>query len=88
MLEKLKLLGPAACAFQQGRDFCRATYTPDEPVCLFMQLHKKGIAEGVFPSSGVATTFVGTSASKSCPARSEIRSGRRCGWPTGSRWTL
>ncbi len=42
------------CAFRQGRDFRRATFTPDELACLFMRLHKKGIAEGVFLSSGVA----------------------------------
>jgi predicted DNA-binding helix-hairpin-helix protein len=44
----------AYCAFRQGRDFRRATFSPDELACLFMQLHKKGIAEGVFLSSGVA----------------------------------
>lgn len=44
----------AYCAFRQGRDFRRATFTPDELACLFMRLHKKGIAEGVFLSSGVA----------------------------------
>ena len=42
------------CAFRQGRDFRRATFTPDELARLFMQLHRKGIAEGVFLSSGVA----------------------------------
>jgi predicted DNA-binding helix-hairpin-helix protein len=42
------------CAFRQGRDFRRATFTPDELACLFMQLYRKGIAEGVFLSSGVA----------------------------------
>ncbi|MFQ6100354.1 MAG: radical SAM protein [Anaerolineae bacterium] len=44
----------AYCAFRQGRDFRRATFTPDELACLFMQLHQKGIAEGIFLSSGVA----------------------------------
>jgi predicted DNA-binding helix-hairpin-helix protein len=42
------------CAFRQGRDFRRATFTPDELACLFMQLHRKGIAEGLFLSSGLA----------------------------------
>jgi len=44
----------AYCAFRQGRDFRRATFTPDELARLFVQLHQKGIAEGVFLSSGVA----------------------------------
>ena len=44
----------AYCAFRQGRDFRRATFTPDELAHLFMQLCRKGIAEGVFLSSGVA----------------------------------
>jgi predicted DNA-binding helix-hairpin-helix protein len=44
----------AYCAFRQGRDFRRATFTPDELACLFMQLYQRGIAEGVFLSSGVA----------------------------------
>jgi predicted DNA-binding helix-hairpin-helix protein len=44
----------AYCAFRQGRDFRRATFSPDELACLFMQLYQKGIAEGVFLSSGVA----------------------------------
>jgi predicted DNA-binding helix-hairpin-helix protein len=42
------------CAFRQGRDFCRATFTPDELAELFMRLHRKGIAEGLFLSSGLA----------------------------------
>lgn len=44
----------AYCAFRQGRDFRRATFSPDELARLFMQLHQKGIAEGLFLSSGVA----------------------------------
>ncbi len=44
----------AYCAFRQGRDFRRATFSPDELARLFMQLHLKGLAEGVFLSSGVA----------------------------------
>ncbi len=42
------------CTFRQGRDFHRATFTPDELACLFMQLYQKGVAEGIFLSSGVA----------------------------------
>ena len=44
----------AYCAFRQGRDFRRATFTPDELADLFMQLHRKGVAQGVFLSSGIA----------------------------------
>lgn len=44
----------AYCAFRQGRDFRRATFSPDELARLFMQLHVKGIAEGIFLSSGIA----------------------------------
>jgi len=44
----------AYCAFRQGRDFRRATFGPDELADLFMRLHRKGTAEGVFLSSGVA----------------------------------
>jgi predicted DNA-binding helix-hairpin-helix protein len=42
------------CAFRQGRDFRRATFSPDELARLFMQLHRSGIAQGVFLSSAVA----------------------------------
>ena len=44
----------AYCAFRQGRDFRRATFTPDELAQLFMRLHGKSIAEGLFLSSGIA----------------------------------
>jgi predicted DNA-binding helix-hairpin-helix protein len=44
----------AYCAFRQGRDFRRATFTPDELADIFIRLHRKGVAEGVFLSSGVA----------------------------------
>ncbi len=44
----------AYCGFRQGRDFRRATFTPDELAGLFMRLHRKGIAEGLFLSSGLA----------------------------------
>ncbi|HUX75120.1 MAG TPA: radical SAM protein [Anaerolineae bacterium] len=44
----------AYCAFRQGRDFRRATFFPDELSRLFIQLHQRGIAEGIFLSSGIA----------------------------------
>jgi predicted DNA-binding helix-hairpin-helix protein len=44
----------AYCAFRQGRDFRRATFSPDELAGLFLRLYRKGVAEGVFLSSGVA----------------------------------
>jgi len=42
------------CAFQQGRDFRRVSFSPDELARLFMRLHQKGLVEGLFLSSGVA----------------------------------
>jgi predicted DNA-binding helix-hairpin-helix protein len=42
------------CAFRQGRDFRRATFSPDELARLFIQLHRSGIAQGIFLSSGMA----------------------------------
>lgn len=42
------------CPFRQGRDFRRVSFSPDELARLFMQLHQKGLAEGIFLSSGVA----------------------------------
>jgi len=42
------------CPFRQGRDFRRATFSPDELAALFMRLHKKGTAEGIFLSSAIA----------------------------------
>jgi predicted DNA-binding helix-hairpin-helix protein len=44
----------AYCGFRKGRDFRRATFTPDELAGLFVHLHQKGIAEGLFLSSGIA----------------------------------
>jgi len=41
------------CPFRAGRDFRRATFQPDEFARLFIMLTKKGIAQGVFLSSGV-----------------------------------
>lgn len=42
------------CPFRAGRDFRRAAFRPEEFARLFMMLVQKGIAEGVFLSSGVA----------------------------------
>ncbi len=42
------------CAFRQGRDFRRVSFSPDELARLFIQLYRKGAAEGIFLSSGVA----------------------------------
>jgi predicted DNA-binding helix-hairpin-helix protein len=41
------------CAFRSGRDFRRTTFQPEEFARLFVMLSKKGIAEGVFLSSGI-----------------------------------
>jgi len=41
------------CPFRQGRDFRRATFTPDEFAKVFMFMHNKGMVEGIFLSSGV-----------------------------------
>ncbi len=41
------------CPFRAGRDFRRATFQPEEFARLFSMLVHKGIAEGVFLSSGV-----------------------------------
>ena len=41
------------CPFRAGRDTRRATFQPEEFARLFVMLTKKGIAEGVFLSSGV-----------------------------------
>lgn len=42
------------CPFRAGRDFRRATFTPDDFGILFSKLHSAGIAEGIFLSSGIA----------------------------------
>ena len=44
----------AYCPFRQGRDFRRATFTPDELADLFLRLHRAGTVEGLFLSSGIA----------------------------------
>jgi predicted DNA-binding helix-hairpin-helix protein len=41
------------CPFRAGRDFRRATFQPEGFARLFVMLVQKGIAEGVFLSSGV-----------------------------------
>jgi predicted DNA-binding helix-hairpin-helix protein len=42
------------CPFRAGRDMRRATFQPEEFARLFVSLTQKGIAEGVFLSSGLA----------------------------------
>lgn len=42
------------CAFRSGRDFHRATFTPDEMAGTFLDLYQKNIAKGLFLSSGIA----------------------------------
>ncbi|MDP3184045.1 MAG: putative DNA modification/repair radical SAM protein [Anaerolineales bacterium] len=42
------------CPFRAGRDFRRATFQPEEFARLFVQLYERGIAEGIFISSGMA----------------------------------
>ncbi len=42
------------CPFRAGRDFRRAAFTPDELASLFLELHRRGIAEGIFLSSALA----------------------------------
>lgn len=42
------------CPFRAGRDFRRATFKPDEMAGVVSQLAQKGIAQGLFLSSGIA----------------------------------
>ncbi len=42
------------CPFRAGRDFRRATFKPEEFANVFIELNRKGIAEGIFLSSGIA----------------------------------
>jgi predicted DNA-binding helix-hairpin-helix protein len=42
------------CPFRAGRDFRRATFSPDEMARTFIDLHRSGIAQGIFLSSGIA----------------------------------
>ncbi|MEZ0396223.1 MAG: radical SAM protein [Anaerolineales bacterium] len=48
------------CAFRTGRDFRRAAFAPEEFARLFLELHRRGIAEGLFLSSGLAGGSVRT----------------------------
>lgn len=48
------------CPFRAGRDFRRATFKPDEMAKVFMTIHKAGIVEGLFLSSGVINGSVAT----------------------------
>ena len=42
------------CPFRAGRNFRRATFRPQEFATLFSELARKGAAEGIFLSSGIA----------------------------------
>jgi predicted DNA-binding helix-hairpin-helix protein len=42
------------CAFRAGRDFRRATFSPDEMARVFDEMARRGQAEGIFLSSGIA----------------------------------
>lgn len=42
------------CCFRAGRDFRRATFSPDEMAQAFMTMHRSRAVEGLFLSSGVA----------------------------------
>ncbi len=42
------------CPFRAGRDFRRATFKPDEMASAVDQIVRKGIAQGLFLSSGIA----------------------------------
>jgi predicted DNA-binding helix-hairpin-helix protein len=42
------------CPFRAGRNFRRATFKPAEYANVFMELNRRGIADGTFLSSGIA----------------------------------
>jgi predicted DNA-binding helix-hairpin-helix protein len=42
------------CPFRAGRNFHRATFKPEEFARTFMAVHRAGIAQGIFLSSGIA----------------------------------
>jgi predicted DNA-binding helix-hairpin-helix protein len=48
------------CPFRAGRDFRRTTLKPDEMASLFINLHRAGIAQGIFLSSGIVAGGVRT----------------------------
>lgn len=41
------------CPFRAGRDFRRETFKPEELAKTFMALHRAGLAQGIFLSSGI-----------------------------------
>lgn len=41
------------CPFRAGRDFRRETFKPDEMAQTFMALHRGGVVDGIFLSSGI-----------------------------------
>ncbi len=41
------------CCFRAGRDFRRAVFSPDELALTFERLHRAGLAQGLFLSSGI-----------------------------------
>jgi predicted DNA-binding helix-hairpin-helix protein len=48
------------CPFRSGRDFQRATFSPEEFARVFMSLYRTKIAEGIFLSSGIVNHGVFT----------------------------
>ncbi|MBN1953656.1 MAG: radical SAM protein [Anaerolineae bacterium] len=42
------------CPFRAGRDFRRATFSPDELAAIFMQLYRQNAVAGIFLSSAIA----------------------------------
>lgn len=48
------------CPFRTGRDFERATFSPDEFAKIFISLYNARIAEGIFLSSGIVNNGVFT----------------------------
>lgn len=48
------------CGFRAGRDFRRSTLKPDEMAQAFMAIHRAGVVDGMFLSSGVAGGGVST----------------------------
>jgi len=48
------------CPFRAGRDFRRATFRPAEFAHLFMELHRRGLVDGLFLSSGITAGGVRT----------------------------
>lgn len=48
------------CPFRAGRDFRRATFSPDQFAGLFMKLYRAGIVGGLFLSSGIVRGGVTT----------------------------